>query len=245
MVSERGSPAGSPRSCRRGGQERGSQNRQLKPSQEGRRGHRTEHFVKYEADLSRFTILHFAAHALVDENYPGRSGILLGAGSGEEDGLLQFRDIVGLDLGGKIVVLSACSSASGAVQRGEGVLSLARAFFQAGAHTVVGSLWPLRDDEAAEMVDAFYEHLSAGRSVSGALQAAQLEKIRNAEPAAAWAGFTVLGDGDFVPFPGGVSRPPLWQRGWFLALAAVVILVPAGFLVHRRRTRPWAPLLDR
>ena len=57
------------------------------------------------------------------------------------------------------MVLSACSTNTGTVLRGEGVMSLARAFFQAGAHTVVASLWPLRDDEAAIFFDRFYDHL--------------------------------------------------------------------------------------
>jgi CHAT domain-containing protein len=149
-----------------------------------------------DGGLSRFDVLHFAAHAVVDEEHPERSAVLLAPGGAVEDGLLQAREIVGLDLRGDLVFLSACRSGGGALVDGEGPLSLARAFFQAGARTVVGSLWPLRDDEAVDVVDAFYRHLSGGGSAAEALASAQRERIRAGAPAAAWAGLVALGDGD-------------------------------------------------
>jgi CHAT domain-containing protein len=149
---------------------------------------------------------------VTDEVNPDRSGVLLAPGAANQDGLLQIREIVDLDLGGRVVVLSACSSNSGVVLRGEGVMSLARAFFQAGAHTVVASLWRLRDDEAADFFAHYYQHLGHGRSVAAAAQAAQQDLIAKGAPAAAWAGIVVLGDGDLVPLPGGRKgwRVPVW-----------------------------------
>ena len=162
----------------------------------------SEVFVK-TTPCSRFGVLHFATHAVTDEANPDRSGVLLAPGAANQDGLLQIREIVDLDLDGRVVVLSACSSNTGALLRGEGVMSLARAFFQAGAHTVVASLWRLRDDEAADLFDRFYRHLGKGLSVAAALRAAQRDLIADGAPAAAWAGLVVLGDGDLVPLPGG------------------------------------------
>ena len=128
-------------------------------------------------------------------------------------------------------MLSACSSNTGAMLRGEGVMSLARAFFQAGAHTVVASLWRLRDDEAADLFDRFYRHLGRGRSVAAALQAAQRDMIRDGAPAAAWAGLVVLGDGDLVPLPGG-------RKGWDVPVwawaAGGALCVALGFFAFRR-----------
>src|SRR5690606_34940745 len=128
-------------------------------------------------ELADFGVLHFATHALVDTLHPGRSAIVLARHSAEHDGLLQPRDIVELDLHGKLVVLSACSSASGAVIDGEGVMGLAHALFRAGAHTVVGSLWPIRDDDALALFERFYVHLDQGLSVDAALAAAQRDRI--------------------------------------------------------------------
>jgi CHAT domain-containing protein/tetratricopeptide (TPR) repeat protein len=185
--------------------------------------------------LKQFGVLHFATHAVTDEANPDRSGVLLAPGAANQDGLLQIREIVDLDLQGRVIVLSACSSNTGAMLRGEGVMSLARAFFQAGAHTVVASLWRLRDDEAADFFDRFYRHLGKGRSVAAALQAAQRDMIKEGAPAAAWAGLVVLGDGDLVPLPGG-------RKGWYVPLWAwlaggAVILGILGLFAARRSRR--------
>jgi CHAT domain-containing protein len=147
-----------------------------------------------KSDLDRFGILHLAAHAVVDDEHPERSAILLAPGDGE-DGFLQLKDIAGLRLRRRTVVLTACRSASGAWIDGEGVIGLARAFFQAGARAVVGSLWPLRDDETAGLMRRFSAALARGQSVTDALASAQRAAIDAGEPAAAWAGLVVLGDG--------------------------------------------------
>lgn len=192
----------------------------------------SEVYVK-STPLQRFGVLHFATHAVTDEGNPDRSGVLLAPGAANQDGLLQIREIVDLDLRGRVIVLSACSSNTGAMLRGEGVMSLARAFFQGGAHTVVASLWRLRDDEAADFFDRFYRHLGNGRSVAAALQAAQRDMIRDGAPAAAWAGLVVLGDGDLVPLPGGRKGwdVPVWA--W--ALGAGVLAAALLFAIRRFR----------
>jgi CHAT domain-containing protein/tetratricopeptide (TPR) repeat protein len=164
----------------------------------------SERFIK-TTDLRRLTLLHFAAHGLLDDAEPDRSAILLAPGSDGEDGLLQAGEIANLHLAG-VVVLSACRSASGTLLSGEGVMGLAHAFFQAGAQTVVASLWPLRDDEAAEMFQVFYDNLGKGSSVNAALRAARVDAISRGRPGAAWAGIVTLGNGDIVPIPGGTAR---------------------------------------
>jgi CHAT domain-containing protein len=149
--------------------------------------------------------------------------VLLAAGAGTEDGLLQAREIEALDLEKTIVVLSACQTASGAVLSGEGVLSLARAFFQAGAQSVIGSRWPIRDEDAASLFEGFYRHLAEGASLSEALKRAKVEAIAAGRPATAWAGLVLLGDGDFRPFPRGraSARPGLPVA----AIGGLVVLI--------------------
>lgn len=183
--------------------------------------------------LRDFGLIHFAAHAVTDEDRPERSAVLLAAG-GAHDGLLQSAEIAGLDLAGRTVVLASCRSASGSVLRGEGVMSLGRAFFQAGAHGVVASLWPLRDDESAALFDRFYRRLAEGATVGEALQGARREAIAAGEPAAAWAGLVVLGDGSLVPVPGGrrAGVPATWW--WVAVLLIVVVGALAGWVAIRR-----------
>jgi CHAT domain-containing protein/tetratricopeptide (TPR) repeat protein len=194
----------------------------------------SEGFIK-SADLRHFGILHFATHAVMDDQHPERSGVLLTPDPATEDGLLQIREIVPLHLDGRIVVLSSCRSASGQMLRGEGVMGLARAFFQAGAHTVIASLWPVRDDDGAALFDRFYTHLAEGRSIAAALRAAQRDRIDAGAPAYAWAGLVVLGDGDLVPLPGG--HRPSDLRTWALGAGAALLLLAAAVLLWRRRRR--------
>jgi CHAT domain-containing protein len=188
-------------------------------------------------------------HALADEQRPERSAVLLAPGAATEDGLLQAREIQGLDLDGRIVVLSACQTASGAVLSGEGVLSLARAFFEAGAHAVVGTRWPIRDADASELFDTFYERLGSGAALAGALKAAKVASLEAGRPASTWASLVLLGDGSARPFPEGrpaatEARRASLQVSEILspsrllagsALVAGLILVPLALSSLRRR----------
>ena len=173
-------------------------------------------------DLRGYGLLHVAAHAVADSARPERSAVLLTPGDAREDGLLQSREIEQLDLSGGIVVLSACQSAAGVVQRGEGVLSLARAFFTAGAHAVIGSRWPIRDDDAAWFFGAFYRHLGTGVSLAAALRLAKRDAIAADRPARAWAGVVLLGSGDLRPQP---LHPPATSAPRPTLLVLVIVAV--------------------
>lgn len=179
-----------------------------------------------------FRIVHFATHSLTDDVNPELSFVYLAPGSPDQDGLLRPSEIADLlDLHGRTVVLSTCESAAGEIVRGEGVMGLARSFFLAGAHPVVASLWPLKDDYGAALFDRFYAHIAEGKSVAAALQAAQLDRFDDGAPAAAWAGVVVLGDGDRVPLPGGRKRSLLPTLG------LVALLLAAGLWLRGRRVK--------
>jgi CHAT domain-containing protein len=188
------------------------------------------------ADLSRYGVVHFAAHALVDGRNPDRSAIVLTPGSPAEDGFLRPAEIAGLGFHGQLVGLSACQSAGGGFVRGEGVMSLARGFVRAGAQAVVGSLWSLRDEEAAWLFDAFYRRIVAGDTASTALRATQRASIERGLPAAAWAGLVLIGDSGTSLVPGDPDRGATasWPT-WLAGLAAAGLGLLALRLQHRRR----------
>lgn len=200
-------------------------------------GAATESALKTTA-LDGFGILHFATHAVADQAYPDRSAIVLDPGSETEDGLLQPREASSLDLDGRAVVLSACRTAAGAVAGGEGVLSLARSFFEGGARAVVASRWRLRDDEAKRFFESFYRSLRGGASMGAAMRAARSQAVADGLPAATWAGVELMGDGDLaLAAPEAPSPPP---PALLLTLGALALGL-LGWTVRtawRARTEP-------
>jgi CHAT domain-containing protein len=178
-------------------------------------------------------VLHFAAHALIDEESPGRSAILLAAGADGEDGLLQAREVLDLDLQGALITLSACQSAGGRIVAGEGVMGLARSFFQARAAAVVGGLWPLRDEETAALMELFYGGVAEGMPVGAAMTRAKRSLQAAGAPASAWAGVVVLGRGDLVPWPAVSTAKKVGP----LEIAAAILLAVGLALFIRRIPR--------
>jgi CHAT domain-containing protein len=190
-------------------------------------------------DLSRYGVLHFAAHTVIDSANTDRSAILLASGTSEQDGLLQSREIADLRLDRQLVVLSSCQSATGTQVRGEGVLGIARSFFAAGARTVIGSLWPVRDDHAKAFFDPFYASLAEGRTVGAAFHRAQQSLIDDGLPMEAWAGFVLMGDPDATPVS---AIGTVADRPARLVVAAIVVLllvasVVAGLHARKRARR--------
>jgi hypothetical protein len=184
--------------------------------------------------LGEIGLVHLAAHARADDRFPERSAVFLAAGEADEDGWLQPREIAALDLRGRVVVLSACDSAEGALVNGEGSLSLARAFFAGGASTVIATRWPLRDDDAATVMEAFYRALAGGVSVGTALRQAKQEAIAAGLPAAVWAGIALLGDGTVAPIRR--YEPPI-ARPAIAVLSGVVLIVALALALQRRVAR--------
>ncbi|MDQ6800320.1 MAG: CHAT domain-containing protein [Acidobacteriota bacterium] len=187
--------------------------------------------------LRDYKVIHLATHALLDPQFPSRSGIVFSRGSSSDDGWLQMREIYQLDLSGQLVVLSACQTAFGAVSSAEGMHSLARAFTYAGANAVVGTLWKVQDTAAAAIVQDMYSAISRGQSISAALRTAQLRAAgpKPYRTARDWAGWVATGDASARPD----LHPPILQAGALEVnvLVAITALLIGGFLFQRRRLR--------
>jgi CHAT domain-containing protein len=165
------------------------------------------------------SILHLAAHGYTDKQLPSSSYVALTIPEGtssddaspeRDNGLLQVWEIFErVRLDADLVVLSACDTALGEEQGGEGLIGLTRAFQYAGARTVMASLWSVRDQATSELMIRFYKHLRAGLPKDEALRQAQIELIRgpievvnekgekillDASAPYFWAGFQLYGD---------------------------------------------------
>jgi CHAT domain-containing protein len=150
------------------------------------------------ADVS---VVHFAAHGLVDEASPLDSSLVLALPRrwqpGDDNGLLQAWEVFEqMRIRADLVTLSACDSALGEEVSGEGILGLTRAFQYAGARAVLASLWSVNDASTTELMASFYAALGEGRSQDEALRAAQLELLRGHRwrHPRHWAAFELLGD---------------------------------------------------
>lgn len=158
-----------------------------------------EEAVKAEK-LDDYRYLHFASHGFLDEAKPGRSGILLSSPAGSsEDGVLQMDEIMRLKMNADLVTLSACSTGLGKLVNGEGLLSLTRAFFYAGARNVTVSLWNVNDSATSSLMKSYYENLNRGASQRVALRLAKLTMLRGKNALWRhpyfWAPFVLVGEG--------------------------------------------------
>lgn len=112
----------------------------------------------------------------------------------ENDGFLSAQEIARMDLSNlDLTVLSACETGLGKIDGSEGVFGLQRAFKQAGAKSLLMSLWKVPDEETASLMNQFYDNYFHKRlSKSMALKMAQNEmKLKNKSPFT-WGGFILL-----------------------------------------------------
>jgi CHAT domain-containing protein len=167
-------------------------------------------------------VLHIATHGFFEADQPqagsqrgledamlrsglyfaGANRVLTGghASADMEDGVLTAYEATGLTLQGtELVVLSACETGLGESANGEGVFGLRRALQEAGAQTVLMSMWKVPDSETRQLMTAFYTKWLAGKDKPTALREAQLELRQNVmsrwqeDRPHDWAAFVLVG----------------------------------------------------
>lgn len=143
------------------------------------------------AQAPRADVIHFACHGSYSIRHPLSSGLRLA------DRWLTVRDISAMRLCAELVTLSACETGRSLVHAGDELLGLIRAFFIAGARSVIASQWLLSDDSAAEMMSALYRahyRTDAPRpSLAAALRGVQRSAMRRRAHPAFWAPLMLIG----------------------------------------------------
>ncbi|HZL55620.1 MAG TPA: CHAT domain-containing protein [Bryobacteraceae bacterium] len=139
-------------------------------------------------------IIHFATHVI---RSPGdyQSGLIaLSLDSSGAMGLLGPRDIVARPVASALVVMNGCHSAQGEALPSAGLMGLTRAWIGAGADAVLATQWDIPDSVGQSLMSSFYTSLKAqpARGLAGALRDAQLSALRNRQPEAGWAAYTLL-----------------------------------------------------
>lgn len=177
-------------------------------------------------------ILHFAGHAVTIPDDSDHSFLALSSDISNPDQKLTLRELYDLKSNNEMVVLSACSTAEGEIAAGEGVLSLARGFFYAGAKSVVSTLWAVNDQSSAIIMSEFYRQLKQGKRKDVALQQAKLHYLDSVDSEYQdpkyWAAFIVMGD-----------MSPLFTPWWYSLSYGVIgiVLIAMIYLIIRRLTR--------
>jgi CHAT domain-containing protein len=178
-----------------------------------------------------YDILHLAMHTLVNDQEPMYSKMAFTQNKeNNEDGFLNTYEIYNLELNSRLAVLSSCNTGSGKLQKGEGVISLARGFKYAGCPSIVMTMWPVEDNSSIRLMEYFYQAISQGKSKDQALRKAKLKFLENSDPLHShpyfWAGYILVGNKTSLYEP--------FSVGWIIGGIAV-LLVMAGFILTRKK----------
>ncbi len=155
--------------------------------------------TKFLALAKNYNLIHFAGHAIIDEQSPLYSQLVFARDETKKQnsGLYAYELYKQRFSQTKLVVLAACKTANGHNFNNEGVANLARPFLASGVPTVVASLWNANDRASAELFTAFHKNLIKTSNIVEALQNAQLELINHSDPRfhspQMWGTFVLLG----------------------------------------------------
>ena len=154
----------------------------------------TEEIFKSQA--ANFRSLHFATHAIADNENPMYSFLVFSQEAGaKDDGILEAWEIMQLNLKADLAVLSACETGRGRLGEGEGIIGLSWAFFVAGVPTTVVSGWKVNSNSTADLMIEFYRNLRQNPTKSKAFQTAMILMLKNKKTNLPfhWAGFALIG----------------------------------------------------
>lgn len=147
----------------------------------------------FKSSVKPFEYVHLATHGILDPKQPMYSYLVL-APSEEEDGMLTVNEIFGLEMNARLVVLSACETALGSLNRGDEIIGLSRAFLYAGSRNVIVSLWSVADEPTSFLMNQFYRLLGE-HDLAESLRMAQIETRKKYHTPVYWAPFQIIGSG--------------------------------------------------
>lgn len=115
----------------------------------------------FKAEAGHYQIIHLATHGILDDSNPMYSRLMMARveSDPDDDGLLEAREIMQMNLHANLVVLSACQTARGRIGAGEGVVGISWAFFVAGVPTTVVGQWKVDSASTASLMISFHRHL--------------------------------------------------------------------------------------
>lgn len=119
------------------------------------------------------SVVHVASHAHLNNLSPLNSYLVLAAGHGE-DGKVKVSELLSryrMKIHADLLVLSACDTNRGEMKLlpGDDIAALSNAFLVAGAKNVIATEWPASDTSFPQIMELFYNRVSAGEKYDAAL----------------------------------------------------------------------------
>jgi tetratricopeptide (TPR) repeat protein len=145
-------------------------------------------------------IIQLALHANLDDANPLNSSLIFTKQTPEEDNFLTVGEIYHIDMPDELTVLNACSTGGGIVQNAEGIISIDRAFAQAGSKSLLTNLAEVDDSAVSFINKSFNNSLKGGFRKDEALRTAKLSYLQSAEVASYhaapiyWANSVITGN---------------------------------------------------
>ena len=133
--------------------------------------------------------IHIATHGYFRQDNPMFSSIRLGGSH------LSLYDLYHLQLPAELIVLSGCTTGLNVVTPGDELMGLVRGLLQAGAHSLILSLWDVHDKSTTEFMIELYRRLQSGLATADAMQVTMLELRKSYPHPYHWAPFSLIGKG--------------------------------------------------
>ena len=183
---------------------------------------------RFKEIASQYDILHLATHGIINNDYPMFSKLIFTTSKDSvNEGFLNTYEIYNMQINAPLVVLSACNSGFGKLHKGEGIISLSRAFFIAGTKSTVITLWPIADNASSKLMGNFYTNLAANQNIGDALYHAKLKYLEQCDEMGAhpnfWAGYIMVGN-NALTFEPSKPKTTYYILG-IIGLLIVVILI--------------------
>lgn len=186
--------------------------------------------TNFKAYAESSSIIHLSTHSLLFKNQP----LIFFSNffDSDNDGFLEASEIAQLKLKSDLVVLSSCSSGLGMLDESEGILGMTKSFFDAGAKSIVVTLWEVNDKYTSIFMTIFYKKLSEGFDKAAALQQAKVEFIKKHSPNPYfWGAFVLSGNTDAVKF----ESPSSFITYLLIAVIAIMILLLYKAVSRRKK----------
>lgn len=188
---------------------------------------------KFFSSLSRFDIIHLAMHTSIDEDEPMNSELIFTLDSVEQEDQLHAYEVYSHNNNVQMVVLSACNTAKGILEKGEGVFNIARAFFLSGIPNIIVTQWSVTDKSSSSLMSRFYYYLSEGIPSDVAMQKAKIDMLIKVDPVKKkpyfWAGYVCYGSSTFMPPKNNVPT--------IIFTVGTLLIIIFVYLIFRKKLR--------